>query len=150
MRFVPGDTATLFLLAATLASLAVIGWATSTQFALQFGCLSAVNVFGWMALRAPTPQGRALLHELSNFRTFFATVDSDRINRNNAPNTTAPAAERLWGWALALGIEHTWGEQFAAAVLNHIGLYSAVASIEANLPEDRRVSGEIVDLHLRQ
>ncbi len=148
MRFVKRDSTTLFMLLLTIASLGAMAWATSLWFAMQFGGYVLVNMLGWLALRAPTADGRALLEQLSEFRMFLADVDSDRLNRMNAPNTTSANAEKYWGWALALDIEHTWGEQFAAAVLNQLGPGSAMLSIEANSPEETRASQELLDLHL--
>ena|SRR5579863_805011 len=149
MRFVKHDSTTPFFFLLSLASLGVIAWATSTWFALQFGSYVLVNMLGWLALRAPTAAGRAMLDKLSEFRMFLAEVDSDRLNRMNAPDTPAPNAEKYWGWALALDIEHTWGQQFAAAVLNRLGPDSALLSIESNLPEDSKTASQMVDLHLR-
>ena len=138
MRFVKRDSTTPVMFLLTMASLGMMAWATSPWFAMQFGSYVLVNMLGWMALRGPTADGRALLEQLSEFRMFLADVDSDRLNRMNAPNATSANAEKYWGWALALDIEHTWGEQFAAAVLNQLGPGSAMLSIEANCPEERR------------
>jgi len=142
-RTAPG----MFLIA--LVCLAAIGWGSSWQLAGLFGSFVTVNLIGSLALRAPTSAGHALLHQLDDFRMFFAAVDSDRVNRVNLPNAPSPASEKYWAWALALDIEHAWGEQFAAAVLNGLGPQSAMTSLENNCPEDARASQEILDLHLR-
>jgi len=149
LRFVKSDRTSPVMFLVALASLAVIGWASSWQLAALFGSYITLNLVGSMALRAPTSAGHALLHQLADFRMFFAAVDSDRMNRVNSPNASSPAAEKYWAWALALDVEHSWGEQFAAAVLNSIGPGSAMRSIENNLPEETRASQEILDLHVR-
>jgi uncharacterized membrane protein len=149
MRFVKRDSTTLVVFLLAVASLGVMAWATSPWFALQFGSYVLVNLLGWVVLRAPTADGRAMLEQLSEFRMFLAEVDSDRVNRMNAPNATDARAEKYWGWALALDIEHSWGEQFAAGVLNQLGPGSAMLSIEANCPEEARASQEVLDLRLR-
>jgi hypothetical protein len=149
LRFVKADRTSPVMFLVALASMAVMGWASSWQLAALFGSYIAVNLVGSMALRAPTSAGHALLHQLADFRMFFAAVDSDRVNRVNAPNAPSPATEKYWAWALALDVEHAWGEQFAAAVLNRLGPKSAMTSIENNLPEEARASQEILDLHLR-
>ena len=149
MRFVAADSKSSFLALAAVAALAVIGWATSPQFAMQLGGYIIVNLLGWMALRWPTATGQKLLHQLLEFRMFLAAVDQDRLNRMNAPNAPSAIPEKYWGWALALNVEHTWGEQFAAAVLNRVGAQVAFRSLEANLPEDRRISDELINLKLR-
>lgn len=149
MRFDKRDGTAPFFFLLAIAALGVIGWASSPWIAWQFGGYVLVNMLGWLALRAPTAAGRAALDRLSEFRMFLAEVDSDRINRMNAPNASAANVEKYWGWAVALNIEHTWGEQFAAAVLNQLGPDSAMLSIESNLPEDARRRDEVLDLHLR-
>jgi hypothetical protein len=58
-------------------------------------------------------------------------------------------AEKYWAWALALNVEHAWGEQFAAALLNRLGPHAAIESIAENLPEPGRAAAEILDLRLR-
>ena len=108
-----------------------------------------VNLLGMIALHSPTTAGYELLQQLADFRMFLAAVDSDQVNRMNAPSEPSPTAEKYWGWALALDVEHAWGEEFAAAVLNILGPDSAMASIESSLPENRRTSGKMVDLNLR-
>jgi hypothetical protein len=148
-RLVRADLTALLMFTVAASSLGVIAWATSLQSAMLFGSLVTVNLAGWMALRSPTRTGHQLLDQLSDFRMFFAAVDSDRVNRLNIPNAPSPNAEEYWAWALAFDVEHAWGEQFAAAVLNRLGPDSAMVSIQNNLPEDARASAELLDLHLR-
>jgi hypothetical protein len=99
--------------------------------------------------RLPTLTHHRLLDQLADFRTFLAEVDQDRVNRMNLPKGLSTAPDKLWAWALALGIEHAWGEQFASAVLNIVGLETAFFDMEQNLPEQRRRELEILDLHLK-
>ena len=150
LPFVKKDLTVLGILLVVLSSLALIAWITSLQFALQFAGFLVVNLLGALALRAPTAAGHSLLGRLADFHMFLTAVDSDRVNRMNAPDAPSPAgADKYWPWALALGVEHAWGEQFAAAVLNRLGPSSAMDSIESNCPEDRRTSADLLDLHLR-
>jgi hypothetical protein len=149
LQFVKGDRTAPFMLLVALASPGVVGWASSFQFALQFGSFVAVNLVGLTALRSPTSAGHDLMHQLADFRIFLAAVDSDRMNRVNAPTAPSAVPEKYWAWALALDVEHAWGEQFAAAILNRLGPESAMASIESNCPEESHASAQILDLHLR-
>jgi hypothetical protein len=149
LPFVKGDRTVLMMLLVAAASLAVLAWISSAQFALQFGACLLANLFGLVALRAPTASGCALLEQLSDFRMFLAEVDSDRVNRINAPTASSPAAEKYWAWALALDVEHAWGEQFTAAILNRLGPESATAGMDTVAPEEGRRAAEIMDLHLR-
>ena len=80
---------------------------------------------------------------------FLAAVDSDRMNRVNAPTASSTVPEKYWAWALALNVEHAWGEQFAAAILDRLGPESAMVSIESSCPEESRANAEMLDLYLR-
>jgi hypothetical protein len=149
LPMVKRDGVVLIMLLVASAALTVLAWISSPPFALQFGALLAINLSGFVALRSPTVSGRALLAKLSDFRMFLAQVDSDRVNRVNVPTALSPALEKSWAWALALDVEHAWGEQFAAAILNLL----AIANIEGKGPtpgpEHGRAAAEIMDLHLR-
>ncbi len=149
LPIVKRDRMVLVMLLVALASLGVMAWLSSPTFALQFGSFVLVNLLGLVALRAPTAAGHTLLGQLSDFRMFLAQVDADRVNRMNAPAASSPAAEKYWAWALALGVEHAWGEQFTAAVLNLLGPESATASVNSLAPEEGRAGAEIMDLRLR-
>jgi len=145
LPLVKRDCMVLIMLLVALASLAVFAWLSSPMFALQFGGFLLVNFVGMVALRAPTAAGHALLAKLNDFRMFLAEVDSDRVNRTNAPTAPSPVLEKYTAWALALDVEHAWGEQFTTAVLN----LSAMATFGSGGPEHGRAAAEIMDLHLR-
>jgi hypothetical protein len=149
LPLVKRDRMVFVMLAITLASLAVLAWLSSVQLALQFGGFLLVNLLGSVALRSPTAAGHRLLDQLRDFRMFLAQVDSDRVNRMNTATASSPAAEKYWVWALALGVEHAWGEQFTAAILNLLGPESATAGMNAVAPEEGPRAAEIMDLHLR-
>jgi hypothetical protein len=146
---VKSDRVVFILLLVALVSLVLFAWITSVPFALQLGGFLMANLFGLVALRTPTAAGYALLAQLSDFRMFLAQVDSDRVNRMNAPTAPSPIAEKYWAWALALNVEHAWGEQLTAAILNRLGPVSATDSVNAVAPEGGRAGAEIMDLHLR-
>jgi hypothetical protein len=149
LPLVKRDWTILIMLLVAAAALAVIAWISSPVFAWQFGAFLLVNLLGLVALRTPTAAGYEILQQLADFRMFLSEVDSDRVNRVNASGAPSAAAEKYWGWALALDVEHAWGEQFAAAVLNLLGPVSALASMEGGLPENGRTSAKMVDLNLR-
>jgi hypothetical protein len=143
------DWKVFYFLLTALAAWAAFAGLSSWQLALQLGSFVLVNLLGAIALRAPTREGYDLLEQVDDFRVFLAQVDADRVNRVTAPDAPAPSAEQSRAWALALGVEHSWGEQFAAALLNRLGAVSALASIEDSLPEERRAGAEILDLRLK-
>ena len=149
LPLVKRDRMVLIMLLVSLASLTIFAWISSVQFALQFGAFLVANLLGLFALRSPTAAGHALLAKLSDFRMFLAEVDSDRVNRMNVPTAPSPVPEKFWAWAWALDVEHAWGEQFTAAVLNLLAMAGIDGSGPVQGPEHGRAAVEIMDLHLR-
>jgi uncharacterized membrane protein len=73
-----------------------------------------INLLFHYLLKAPTRAGRQLMDRVEGFRMFLKAVDGDRMSRMTAPpNMTPQLFERFLPYALALGVEHAWAEQFA-------------------------------------
>jgi uncharacterized membrane protein YgcG len=80
---------------------------------LIFAGVALVGLFHYL-LKAPTRAGRDLMDRVEGFRMFLKAVDGDRMNRMTAPPSMTPQLfERYLPYALALGVEHAWAEQFA-------------------------------------
>jgi hypothetical protein len=76
----------------------------------------------------PTSAGRKALAELRAFREFLSRADADRLSHENEPGKTPLTLEPYIPDAVALGVEHGWGKEFAANLLEllHVDLaYSA-------------------------
>lgn len=78
---------------------------------LALTCL-ANPLFFWL-LKAPTLAGRKLLDELEGFKLYLGTAEADRLERLNPPERTPELFERYLPYALALGVEQKWSQQFA-------------------------------------
>ena len=65
-------------------------------------------------LRAPTPKGRLLLDELMGFKLYLEVAEQEDLNRSAAPKKTPELFERYLPFAVALGVEQAWAEQFAS------------------------------------
>jgi uncharacterized membrane protein YgcG len=75
--------------------------------------IALISLFHYL-LKAPTHTGRQLMDRVEGFRMFLKAVDGDRLNRMSAPpNKTPELFERFLPYALALGVEHAWAQQFA-------------------------------------
>jgi Predicted membrane protein (DUF2207) len=149
LPLVKRDSIVLIMLLVALAALGVLAWLSSPIFAIQFGGFLLVNFAGMVALHAPTAAGRNVLAKLDDFRMFLDQVDSDRVNRTNVPTAPSAALDKNIAWALALDIEHAWGEQLTTAVLSHLQIASIEGRGPAQGPESPRAAAEIMDLHLR-
>lgn len=68
----------------------------------------------YFLLRAPTPFGRKILDEIAGFRLYLATAEQHRLDILHPPEKTPELFERLLPFAIALGVENRWSDQFAA------------------------------------
>ncbi|MFA5021858.1 MAG: DUF2207 domain-containing protein [Patescibacteria group bacterium] len=69
------------------------------------------SLFLWL-LKAPTKEGRKILDQIEGFKWFLSVTEKDRMNFHNPPNKTPELFEKYLPYALALGVENKWAEQF--------------------------------------
>ncbi len=75
-----------------------------------FGTLAGVFHF---LLKAYTPAGRDIMDEIEGFKMYLGVAEKDRLNLENPPERTPQLFEQFLPFALALGVEQKWSEQFA-------------------------------------
>jgi uncharacterized membrane protein YgcG len=93
-------------------ALAVFSFTVGLWAALGLALILAINAIFIRLLRKLTPAGRQLMDEIEGFRQFLTTVDSDRLQRTDAPAKTPALFEKCLPYALALGVEQEWSRQF--------------------------------------
>ncbi|MDA6070719.1 DUF2207 domain-containing protein [Flavobacterium sp. AC] len=59
-----------------------------------------------------TEKGAEALHRLEGFKLYLQTAEKDRMNMLNPPELTPQLFEKLFPYAIALGVEIEWGKQF--------------------------------------
>lgn len=64
-------------------------------------------------LKAPTPFGQKILDEIEGFRLYLATAEQHRLNILHPPEKTPELFESLLPYAIALGVENQWSDQFS-------------------------------------
>ncbi len=96
--------------------------------ALVVFALLATNVVFVYLLRSLTPAGRKLLDQIEGFKRYLMEVDSDRLQRMNAPARTPALFEKCLPYALALGVEQAWAQQFAGVLAQAAAAGSGTAS----------------------
>ena len=111
------DAIPVILLAPIFLGFSFLAYLTSLKFVLLAVALIIVNFIFRHSLEAPTSKGRKVLAELANFREFLSRADADRLNRENDPGQTPAVLEKYSAYAVALGVEHAWGEEFTANLL---------------------------------
>ena len=105
-------------------------WMTGAGFALVVAALIATNIAFFQWLKAPTADGRKVLDRIAGLRLYLGVAERDELARQTAPPMTADEFQKFLPYALALGVEKTWADRFAAAV----GPAAAAAAIPAGPP----------------
>jgi uncharacterized membrane protein YgcG len=93
--------------------LGMLFWACGLAAVLIIAATIGINVFFHHLLKAPTLAGRALMDRVDGFRTFLTAVDGDRLQTMVPPQKTPQLFERFLPYALALGVEQAWADQFS-------------------------------------
>jgi len=96
--------------------ISILGYATSVTTIVFLLLAGLANYAFYHLLKAPTKAGRTLLDAVEGFRRFLAATEEDRLNMLNPPDRTPELFERYLPYALALGLEQQWAEQFSAAL----------------------------------
>jgi len=64
-------------------------------------------------LKRPTPEGQKLRDRILGFKKYLSVAEADRLGLENPPERTPELFEKFLPYALALGVEQAWSEQFA-------------------------------------
>jgi hypothetical protein len=73
----------------------------------------AMNMAFYHLLKAPTMLGRRILDRIEGFKMFLGATEADRLQRMVPAERTPQLFEKYLPYALALGVEQAWSEQFA-------------------------------------
>jgi uncharacterized membrane protein YgcG len=97
-------------------ALGMLSMATSVFVAATL--IGAVGMHIWFhfLLKAPTRVGRAVLDKIEGFKMFLGAVEGDQIRRAMAPQKTPAVFEKYLPYAIALGVEKAWAEQFSGVI----------------------------------
>jgi len=82
-------------------------------FAIASATLAAIFHF---LLKAYTPEGREIMDQIEGFKMYLSVAEKDRLNLENPPERTPQLFEMFLPYALALGVEQKWSEQFAGVL----------------------------------
>ncbi len=78
-----------------------------------FGVSAIVHGVFVFLLKAPTVRGRLLLDQLEGFKMYLEVAEQDDLEARHPPEKTPQLFERYLPFALALGVENEWAEQFS-------------------------------------
>jgi uncharacterized membrane protein YgcG len=88
-------------------------YAFSPVLAVLLLVMAGINYLFYHLLKAPTRLGRPLYDALAGFRMYLSVAEKDRLDLMNPPERTPELFEKYLPYALALGVENQWAEQFA-------------------------------------
>jgi Predicted membrane protein (DUF2207) len=150
------DLAPVVLTASSLLGLGFLGALTSVRFALLVTLLFVGSAIFRNFLKTPTLAGRRIRARLRGYREFLTRAEADRLNRENEPGSTPDMLENCTAYAVALDVEHGWGEEFVENLLEMIqfdAAYSVGAGqiLSAESPLGREfdiLSSDIIQLHI--
>lgn len=103
-------------LAGEVAGMYFLGTLIGFAFPLAVLVLVALNVLFGYLMKAPTLEGRRLLDRIAGLRLYLGVAERDDLALAKAPPMDAGEFQRFLPYALALGVEKTWADRFAAAV----------------------------------
>ena len=73
-----------------------------------------INIlFAWL-IKAPTLHGRNIMDEIEGFKMYLSVAEKERLNLLNPPERTPELFEKFLPYAIALGVENKWGDQFTS------------------------------------
>jgi uncharacterized membrane protein YgcG len=87
--------------------------AVSLGFLVFLVLFIALNIVFYFLLKQYTQNGIRLVEKINGFKLFLSVTEKDRMNFHNPPERTPELFERYLPYALALGVENKWAEQFA-------------------------------------
>jgi len=64
-------------------------------------------------LKRPTPEGQAIRDRIRGFKKYLSVAEAERLGLENPPERTPELFEKFLPYALALGVEQEWSEQFS-------------------------------------
>ena len=85
----------------------------SVELVIMLGFLVIINLIFIYLLKAPTPFGRELMDKIEGFKLYLSTAEQHRLDIMHPPKMTPELFEKYLPYALALGVENQWSEQFA-------------------------------------
>jgi uncharacterized membrane protein YgcG len=99
-----------------LAAYSIIGLPAGL-FGMVLAVVLLLIVMGFsVLLPAPTPEGRKLLDRIQGLRLYLGVAERDTLARMQTPQMTEQEFQKFLPYALALDVEKTWSDRFAATV----------------------------------
>jgi Predicted membrane protein (DUF2207) C-terminal domain/Predicted membrane protein (DUF2207) N-terminal domain len=105
----------LMIAFATFAAMISLDTPVPLLFALAAAMVIELVLFRFL-LPAYTPAGRKVQDQIEGLRYYLGVAEQDELRRLKAPEQTPEEFAKFLPYALALGVEKTWADRFAAAL----------------------------------
>jgi hypothetical protein len=148
------DLNPLWLTATAALAFGFLATTTSPRLAALVVVCTLLALIFWNGLKTPTTQGRRLICDLTGFREFLSRAESDRLDRANKVGITPEQLDRYTPYAVALDVEHSWGEEFTEDLIEMIqfGRVMEIQDIPVPVPSyegsDTEFGDSIIQLRL--
>ncbi len=106
-------------LAGELGALAALSTIIGIGNCLIIISLFIVNIIFYFLLKKPTLEGRKLLDKTEGFKKYLEVAEQEDLNLKYPPEKTPKLFETYLPYALALGVENQWAEQFTEIFTTH-------------------------------
>ncbi len=90
----------------------VTGSGTVPIFFIPFLLIVVLYIVFKLIMKAPSKKGRLLMDKLEGFKKYLEVAEMDDLNLRNPPEKTPELFERYLPFAIALGVEQAWADQF--------------------------------------
>ncbi len=98
----------------TMLIIVVVIGAMTPLTGIVFAIIVLMHAVFLFLMRAPSIKGRLLLDKLQGFKQYLEVAEQDDLDLKNPPDKTPELFENYLPYALALGVEQAWAEQFTA------------------------------------
>ncbi|HUL17359.1 MAG TPA: DUF2207 domain-containing protein [Terriglobales bacterium] len=115
-KAIMGSVASVPFLAGECLGIFMLTKATSITISIILLLAVFIHILFHFLLKAPTRAGRAVLDRIEGFKMFLGAVDGDRLNHIMPPEKTPAVFEKFLPYALALGVEQKWAENFSGVL----------------------------------
>jgi uncharacterized membrane protein YgcG len=93
-----------------------LGAGPSPWSILTIGLMVVTTITFAVIMKRPTLRGRKLLDEIIGFKDYLEVAEKYEMELRNPPEKTPQLFEKYLPFALALGVDQSWAEKFAAVL----------------------------------
>jgi len=98
---------------AEIAVIVIFSAQTTPLLLVVVGVAAVLDIIFYHLLKRPTHLGQRTMDEIDGLRLYLSVAEQDRLHYMHPPEKTPEEFEQFLPYALALGVEQEWSEQFS-------------------------------------